>query len=1194
MLRSLCAACWLSVALAAVGVAAYGAGNVRIGVFAVRYAGGLEANDLAKDVVLTATTDALVSDLQAANLGEIVPLAWPEALKSGDRPTFETLVGRGAEAGCNGVLAVEVSALSFTVKEMNIPLLGSVNKADAAVKLTGGLVDVASAAAVAPVNAAATDGDRKYDGPSPQDAVGDADTLAKTPLGKALVKARRQVLEAVKGGVGKLSGAPPPLPSRAKAPDGVGFARDSYNYDFVPGFDLRGVVAVVNRGTAPQAFIVKPLRAPQNVVVGLAGEGSVDGPCTLQPGQWKFVRLVVTAPQAVEDANVKLGLYVADAGQTPQTDKDPTDEALTAYHWLSSQAGVRLEVLGQDPVTLAYKCQLVNQSAEETARLEFAAADIHQALLVRLEPAVTGTELRPKASLTFSVVPFLTDGMKSMDVALKGNCGSENVSHTFHFEIPPGKHVYYGFSHTGESSGSGAGFCTNGGGGDMGVGGAGDAPPPPTPGDEEAARKKIEKILKQARDRSQKWDAEHPGERGHKYIPPVAARQASTIRPSVAGRKGATIRSNVAARLPELGTDSTFFPMVARGKDTAGLLWYVPAANGGTSVCFAPIMWAGDEGATWPDIATLNESGHSGRWPDTRGTPYDSRAFVVWEDSVPGRGSDVAFRASGDHMQNWGQVQYLTSHGKGVDDPVVAVGEQPTVAVVWGDLRSGTRQLYLRLSADGGATFAPEVALPRAAGEDDYWPQAAFNGSGNLALVYVSAVGGQARVMSRMLDHQGAPMGEPVALSHPGVSCGEPHVACAADGRLLAVWREGEGSASEVWFAGSPGAGRPWGAPVQVTNDNAYSEYPVVGAIDNIVWVAYGSDINGLTDLTYVKQSTDGGQTWSEAVAQPSLEDVAGPAWVEVNFSLQWPRNVYHPHSTYIYVNGTEVGRLENTVPEGTYVFPVPVGVVSSGATGPRPNRISFKIEGMNHADYVVAAQCRLIVSRRFTQLPVVAASQAEADRLAPTCGVGLNHDRADLVLCANLTGGLSDRLQAGQSVPVKLQVRNLGEAPATGVRVGLYTADPRDPLADLSRAKLAEQTLGVVKPGESREVPLSFKFDPRRTSRVYAVVRGNEEDAWPEDNTWALSFTAGESKEPTPLLGTDIPNVFAAPQLATFVSLPNVPALQDLIALPDFGSLDGIRGIQLPSLSDLEGAIQSGIGGAGVTVPDLGDLLHR
>lgn len=85
----------------------------------------------------------------------------------------------------------------------------------------------------------------------------------------------------------------------------------------------------------------------------------------------------------------------------------------------------------------------------------------------------------------------------------------------------------------------------------------------------------------------------------------------------------------------------------------------------------------------------------------------------VWEDSVPIKGSVYAFIRSGMMMQDWAPFQYITSHGKGVDEPVVHVNDQGSVVVAWNDLRDGTGQTYLRISHDGGKPFDPEAPIAR-------------------------------------------------------------------------------------------------------------------------------------------------------------------------------------------------------------------------------------------------------------------------------------------------------------------------------------------------------------------------------------------------------------------------------------------------------------------------------------------------
>ena len=71
---------------------------------------------------------------------------------AGTDGTRRSLVGRGKEIGCNGVLVVQLSPLNFVVKHTAVPLVhATVAAAQAELGLVGGLIDVQTAAAVAPV-----------------------------------------------------------------------------------------------------------------------------------------------------------------------------------------------------------------------------------------------------------------------------------------------------------------------------------------------------------------------------------------------------------------------------------------------------------------------------------------------------------------------------------------------------------------------------------------------------------------------------------------------------------------------------------------------------------------------------------------------------------------------------------------------------------------------------------------------------------------------------------------------------------------------------------------------------------------------------------------------------------------------------------------------------------------------------------
>jgi hypothetical protein len=826
----------------------------------------------------------------------------------------------------------------------------------------------------------------------------------------------------------------------------------------------------------------------------------------------------------------------------------------------------------------------------------------------------------PHGSLSFQVMPHFPEGVRKTDVALgftrqegwvaRGGEATAADTLKLHFEVPAGKFIYYALSSTCDSFGGEGSGCTNQG--DLALAGSSSNKGASGSQKGDNKTKKDRDWRDWVKDKlgldMTKWgeddttttttttttrpkgkDGCAPGwsknEDSGKCQPPVFGSGGTS------GLRGAVVRPQVSARLPGMEDDTSTQPTLVVGKSRRGAIFHTPALDGKVAVFFGVSATRPDRD---PELEQLSEAGHTARWPAACSDYPTSRAFAVWEDATT-KGAEVAFRATDEGMGEWGQVAYLTQHGAGVMDPVVRTAGD-AVLVAWEDLRSGeeTARIYTRVSRDGGVAFAPELALPQAEGEQQSWPQVDATSDGKFALVYVSKTAGQSRIVSRLLDAEGKPVGEPSTLSNPGVSCGEPQLVCDGEGGRHAVWREDEDAASEVWFATSPAANAPWSAPRRVTQDAAYSEYPLVGVGGDGLWIRYHSDISGVADMAYVVTSGDLGATWGEAVMLPTLQSAIEQAWVEVNFALQWPDQSYAPHDTQVYVNGVEVGAIAGRVPQGTYVFDVPPDVVKETAErGLDSNNIMTRPTNLNTAHYIRAQKARLIVKRRFTQVQVVAGSQAEADELAQTAGVTLNHDRPDLALAANAMAPVPVKLDAGTAVDLALQIRNLGEAPATETKVALYCADPRVPSADLGKAKLAEQAVGSVEPGQSRDAKVSFKFDPKRTSRVWVAVQAKEADFQPNDNCWILSLTQGESATPTPLLGTDIPNVFQAPDLMGMVQLPNVPAMTDLIALPDFRGWASIPGGQVPDLKGIEESLKLQLTRPDIDLPNLRDTIR-
>ncbi len=1150
----------------------FGHGAIRLGLFPVQPSYSIESK-LATYTFMNSLTETIVQDLEEANVGQIILLPWPKATSDENRPNFETLIAKGIEAGCNGILVMKLEALKFSVTEKKLPAVGWIKLANADVWLKGGLLDVQTGAAVSPVDARGKDSSKYYKGPNPgdvQDEPINSQYFEKSLLGKAVSQLRQNLMKSVKNGLGRLTPGQVKMPVRESAPEGVGFARDSYTLEVPPGFDRRGIISVVNRGQTPENFIIKPLESPRDVMIGLKGQGSIDSPCLLGPEEWKYVRLIVNSDKHHPPQTVKLGLFTAAGENEPDLNGEPWDTASIHLKFQPTPAQVKLSILSQDPVTLAYSCSLINQGETiDNLRLEPLAS---QEEFVRLFPDLKDARIPAGGSLNFKVIPNMIPGIKSMDVTLEGNIGASQQSWKFHFEVPEGKRIYYGLGHSIKIISSNKSDCTNRGFIITGIKDYHNKKYYTCEGDDDPLAPDTDIApFKRFRGYIYSWISRIVGNPS----------EFNNTAGNAADVRGATIRENLRAWLPDLDKDSRTHPMVSAGDKWIGLVNYAPGKDG-ISVHFVAF---GQDGNGYRSPLRLNEKGHVARWPYLRAQYNGSRAFVIWEDSVRGR-TDVAFRASGEWMNNWGPVLYLTRHGEGVSDPVVKIAGDGILVTAWQDLRSGRGRIYLRLSRNGGRTFEPEITIPKAEGEIQSWPQVAPTADGEYALIYSSWKGENTNIVMRMLDGSGAPQGTFRVLSQSHASCGEPQITCSPKNHLYAVWREGEGQQSEILFVKSMDKGMTWTPPKQLTNDEAYSEYPLVGADESTLWVSYHSNISGAADLKYVIASQDDGETWGESVTMPSIGGKVLNAWLEVNFSLKWPRSNYLPHNTYISFNGVKVGAIENNIPEGTFVFKVPAELVVCSPTEIGFNQVKVAVEGLNHADYIMMTDIRLVVEQSFSQVPIVAVSQAEADRLAGISETDLNHSKPDIVLAANRIQHLPDRLVSGQKVNLNLQVYNLGEVSATKVKVVAYKADPRDPTLKKEKIKLAEQNAADIAPGAYQDINLSFRSGLKVLPRIYVAVQCQEKDFYYDNNVWRLSFTEGDGGTLTPLLGTDIPNVFYAPELMDFVNIPDVPALEDLVTLPDFPNLVSLPGWGPPNISNIGRSLLTHLERLGIKKP--------
>jgi hypothetical protein len=143
-------------------------------------------------------------------------------------------------------------------------------------------------------------------------------------------------------------------------------------------------------------------------------------------------------------------------------------------------------------------------------------------------------------------------------------------------------------------------------------------------------------------------------------------------------------------------------------KGGSGRLWLVAVKSGWPSQVWA--FSSSDEGNTWSPGTKINTGGEYADWPDVWETA-DSRVWVVWSSLRGGR--EIWYRVSADGGNVWGPETQLTSGQVGDYHPTIAQAADGRIWVVWyrswGD--ASASGLWYRTTTDGGATWSSENQL---------------------------------------------------------------------------------------------------------------------------------------------------------------------------------------------------------------------------------------------------------------------------------------------------------------------------------------------------------------------------------------------------------------------------------------------------------------------------------------------------
>ena len=224
------------------------------------------------------------------------------------------------------------------------------------------------------------------------------------------------------------------------------------------------------------------------------------------------------------------------------------------------------------------------------------------------------------------------------------------------------------------------------------------------------------------------------------------------------------------------------------------------------------------------------------------------------------------------------------------------------------------------------------------------------------------------------------------------------------------------------------------------------------------LWSGDDTDGDGQVDFVHADVGNDGVAEYSAYKTKDGWQTTnLVDAWLEMGFTLPYGKAAYQPHDADIVMNGAVIGRLRDTIPNGTYLFRIPPQVLRFEGSQPGGNRIGIQSKHLRGGHYVVSSDFRF--KFRLTSTPVwtVAKTQAEASRKAANVE-GLSVAGPDYVVASSEVKVVAPKeLKKGAEVSIEAPIRNMGATAPPVVEVALTKVLPGQPPVELTRVAVAD-----------------------------------------------------------------------------------------------------------------------------------------
>jgi hypothetical protein len=308
-----------------------------------------------------------------------------------------------------------------------------------------------------------------------------------------------------------------------------------------------------------------------------------------------------------------------------------------------------------------------------------------------------------------------------------------------------------------------------------------------------------------------------------------------------------------------------------------------------------------------------------------------NNVYVVWEENISGN-FEIFMSKSTDGGETFSPPENISNNEGSSVFPQIAVSGD-NVYVVWhdGTNTSGTREILMAKSTDGGETFSPPENISNNDGFS-LFPQIAAIGS-NVYVVWSDDTDGFDRIFMSKSANNGNTFSAPKNVS--GKILGDnAHFSFQSSisvhgNKVYVVWHDDPLGKRSIFISKSTDGGKTFGKPNNISERFDFSSKSAVFAERGNVYVAWISDVPNNNDV-YASKSTDGGKTFGKAVNISNNHGFSNDASTVQTVMFE-PSIISHGNNVYVaWTDGTP-GNWEILLAKST----------DGGKTFGKPNNIS-------------------------------------------------------------------------------------------------------------------------------------------------------------------------------------------------------------------------------------------------------------